>query len=227
MTAAAARPDNLALIFQEFLTVVVRLRAGRQSVANAATFRAQVKEALRMAGDAARKAGYSSEHVRLAILAVVALLDETVLNSNHPIFQDWPRRPLQEELFGGHVAGETFYSNLRGLLTGDDAPDVVDVLEIYELCLLLGYQGRYSAGGEGDLEAIRARMAEKIARVRDAPAEAAAWNPPRETIAPASPQSSRYYLYAAAGLAIALVALFVLYSQWIASSVEALAARGS
>jgi type VI secretion system protein ImpK len=41
---------------------------------------------------------------------------------------------------------------------------VADLLEVYYLCLLLGFKGRYAAGG--DLRSIMAAIQEKIRRVR-------------------------------------------------------------
>ena len=43
--APAAKPrfDNLALIFQEVLTVIERLRANRQPVSDAGVFRGQIR----------------------------------------------------------------------------------------------------------------------------------------------------------------------------------------
>ncbi len=54
--------------------------------------------------------------MQLATFAAVAFLDESMLNSQNPIFADWLRKPLQEELFGTHIAGETFFQNLQQLL---------------------------------------------------------------------------------------------------------------
>src|SRR4028118_633683 len=103
------RAENLAFVLQEVLTVTERLRVGRQTVTDAATFRHQFREALKLADNEARKRGYPAEDTQLAIFAVVAYLDESILNLRSPIFADWPRRPLQEELFGHNVAGEIFF----------------------------------------------------------------------------------------------------------------------
>ena len=54
--------------------------------------------------------------MRLATFAVVAFLDESILNSNNPLFADWPRMPLQEELFGVHTAGEMFFNCIDRLM---------------------------------------------------------------------------------------------------------------
>ena len=45
-----------------------------------------------------------------------------------------------------------------------DSVETADLLEVYYLCLLLGFKGRYAAGG--DLRSIMASVQEKIRRVR-------------------------------------------------------------
>ena len=104
--AFTPRGENLSFTFQEVLTATVRLRSGRQSVADVTTFRNQMREALRRADQEARARGYSPESVKLSIFATVAFLDESILNLQNQTFADWVRKPLQEELFGVHVAGE-------------------------------------------------------------------------------------------------------------------------
>src|SRR5262245_58564594 len=99
------RRENLALAFQEAFTDNVLLRSGRQSFADANAFRAQIREALKRADQEARTHGYAAESVKLSIFAVVAFMDETILNLQSQVFADWVRKPLQEELFGVHVAG--------------------------------------------------------------------------------------------------------------------------
>jgi len=181
---AQSRTENLALHFQEVLTAVVRLRANRQAVSDAESFRHHMREALRAAGAEAQRTGYAMEDVKLAAFATVALLDESILNSQNPLFADWPRKPLQEEMFGIHVAGETFFQYAQQILARPDSPEAADLLEVYYLCLLLGYCGRYSVGGRGELQAVKDAMAAKIRRIRGgysglAPAWALPQDPPR------------------------------------------------
>jgi type VI secretion system protein ImpK len=170
MTPVAApvrRPENLALILQEVLTAVVRYRANRQPVTDAESFRHHIREALKAAAQQGRSvAGYSSDDVKYAIFAVVAFLDESILNSRNPVFADWPRKPLQEEMFGHHIAGEVFFQNLEQLLGREDSAALADVLEVYYLCLLLGFAGRYVSGNRGESKVIMDRTAEKIRRIR-------------------------------------------------------------
>jgi type VI secretion system protein ImpK len=180
-TAVARRSENLALVLQEVLTAIVRLRANRQAVSDAGSFRIHMREALKSADQEARRLGYSGDTMQLAIFAVVAFLDESILNSRNALFADWPRKPMQEELFGTHVAGEVFFQNLQKLLGQTDSPEVADVLEVYYLCVLLGFGGRYSGGNKGDLHTILDAVADKIYRVRGRSVELSpAWMLPKE-----------------------------------------------
>ena len=162
--ALAFRGWNLALAFQEVFTAIVRLRCNRQSVSSADSFRAQTKQALRIAEQEARGRGSSAEDVKQATFAVVAFLDESVLSSRNPVFANWARLPLQAELFGQQVAGEVFFQELQRILGRDDSIESSDLLEVHYLCLLLGFKGRYAAGG--DLRSIMTVIQEKIRRIR-------------------------------------------------------------
>ena len=206
---------HLALTLQETLTAIVRLRADRQVAADSESFRAHAKQVLSAAEQDARRAGYPGDDVRLALYAVVAFLDESVLNSRQPMFADWPRKPLQDELFGGgHVGGEVFFRNLDRLLAQQDSPQVADVLEVHLLCLLLGFHGRYSAQDSGELQMLMSRVTEKMNRIRGGFGELSpSWAPPPGDIAVSGrdPWARRLAMAAAAALAMAAI-LFAIYS---------------
>jgi type VI secretion system protein ImpK len=211
--AEARRPENLALILQEVLTVIVRFRANRQPVTDAETFRHYVREALKAAAHQSRSvAGYGTEDVKMAVFAAVAFLDESILNSRNPIFADWPRKPLQEEMFGHHIAGEVFFRNLDGLLARDDSPVLADVLEVYYLCMLLGFAGRYVAGNRGELKGVMDRTGEKIRRIRGRlPELSPSWQlPPEAARVYKDPWVRRLGIAAAACVVLALL-LFAAY----------------
>jgi len=204
------RRDNLALVFQEALTAIVRLRTNRQVVTEAELFRSQMREALKAADQEARKRAYTGEQSRLAIFAVVAFLDESILNLQQPIFAQWPRKPLQEELFGVHIAGEIFFNNVQRMLAERDSHDVADVLEIYQLCMLLGFRGKYGLGGQAELRNVIDSITEKLARIRGlAPDLSPAWAipPGAVRIANADPWVKRL-LWTAIGCFALLVILF-------------------
>jgi type VI secretion system protein ImpK len=165
-SAMDRRGWNLALEFQEVLTIVVRVRYNRQAVTDAHSFREEMKKHLRVAEQRARSRGYSEEDVKRVIFAVVAFLDESVLSSRNPTFSDWPRLPLQAELFGNQLAGEVFFQELQRILNRQDSNETADLLEVFGLCLLLGFKGRYAAGGSGDLRSVQVAVREKLRRIR-------------------------------------------------------------
>lgn len=156
----------LAIALQEAFTAAARLRANRQVAADADSFRVQIKHLLAKADMEARQAGYDPADVKLAIYGYIAFLDESVLNSGQPMFASWPRQPLQEEIFGDHRGGEVFFTHLDDLLARADTEHVADVLEVFQLCLLLGFRGRYGAGDDGGLKSRQEATRRKIERVR-------------------------------------------------------------
>ena len=225
-TAAAGdrRLDNLALAFQEMFTVIERLRSNRQVVTDANMFRHQVREALKLCDQEARKRGYGQEEIQLAIFAAVAFLDESILNLHLPVFTDWARQPLQEELFGHHVAGEVFFQHVERMLAMHDSQSLADVLEVFELCLLLGFAGRYSIGSRGDLQATVQRIGEKIQRVRAMRLELSpAWAPGAAAGAkPGADPWVRIIGIAAVAIFVLAVGLFAGYKLALGSAVGGL-----
>jgi type VI secretion system protein ImpK len=160
------RQENLAYLYQQILTVIVRVRQNRQSVSDANAFRSNIQAGVRSAEKDAVKRAYPPDDIRAATLAVVAFLDESVLNSNNPVFSSWQSMPLQEEMFGHHLAGETFFENLEKLLSRPDSHDVADVLEVCALCLLMGYKGRYGLSGPDSTRPLIDATMDKIRRIR-------------------------------------------------------------
>ena len=203
---------RLGLILQESITAVVRLRANRQPVSDAGAFRAQMMQLLARGEQDARAAGYGEQDARLAVFAVVAFLDESVLNAGQPALAEWARKPLQDELYGGHMGGEWFFQHVDQLLTRADDAHLADVLEVHQLCLLLGFKGRYGAGDPGALQAVTARMGERIARLRGPNGDLApAWRPPDDARAERDPWLRRLTIAAIASVVIS-VGLWGLYS---------------
>jgi len=89
---------------------------------------------------AARRAGAVLEDVRDVEFAIVALIDEAVLSSKWEGKERWAAAPLQLERYERFDAGEVFFDRLEELRRRRDASEVV---EVYYLCLALGFRGRY------------------------------------------------------------------------------------
>jgi type VI secretion system protein ImpK len=220
---SSARSLSLASIFQEPLTAIVRVRCRLHSVADADVFRKQMRHLLQAPMEQARSAGYDNGKIQSAVFAVVALLDESVLNLQDPAFAQWARRPLQEELFGGHLAGETFFRNLRSYLAEADSMQLAEVLELHCLCLLLGYRGRYALGDSGELYATLRVAHERISRIRGGGAFGMQVTAEPSTAAPARDNRWTRRLFWLACTCCALVVIaFCAYSLLLASGAAAL-----
>jgi type VI secretion system protein ImpK len=218
-TSAPSRRGGLALSLEEVFTVICRLRADKPVEGDPQLFREKVKRWLSKAARDAVHLGYPEDSVALAGFAVITFLDESALNSPQPMFSEWLKRPLQEEIFGEFLGGEAFFANLQGLLGQADSEELADLLEVHLLCLLLGFQGRYTAGGRAELDELRRRTRDKIVRIRGAWGDLSpSWSPPSgEVVAPRRDRVTVWLAGAAAtasGIFAVLWLSFFLILRW-------------
>ncbi len=92
--------------------------------------------------------------------ALAAFVDEAVLTSAWPGRTAWMSRPLQLEMFGDHVAGEGFFERLSVLRQGGEAN--ADLLELYYVCLQLGFEGVYKIRGLEQLMALQVDLRSQV-----------------------------------------------------------------
>ncbi len=76
----------------------------------------------------------------------------------------WETRPLQLRVFGDQLAGEHFFHRLEDLRAKGSVH--LQALEVFHMCLLLGFQGRYALDGQDKLNYLVARLGDEIARMR-------------------------------------------------------------
>ena len=109
------------------------------------------------------------------------------------------------------MACEIFFRNVERLLKDNDSQALADVLEVYHLCLLLGFAGRYSISAGSELRVIRDQVNEKIRRIRGAESEfSPAWAPGGQAVRLAQSDSWAYRLKIAAVACCALMLLLFL-----------------
>jgi type VI secretion system protein ImpK len=106
----------------------------------------------------------SAESITAAKYALVALMDETVLSVPGACRDYWVSRPMQLDYFGDNLAGQEFYKKLEGLLVQPESKK--DVLEVYYLCLALGFEGKYKIGNPEERLAILDDLGKKLRRTR-------------------------------------------------------------
>lgn len=213
----AARTNSLALSFQDVITVVLRMRYGSQRVPDAAAFRVNIRKMIAASVQQVRSLGYSDATSHMALYAIIGFLDESVLNSQDPAFADWSRRPLQEEMFGGHFAGETFFRQIADLFSAPESTEVADALELHAICLLLGYRGKYAFGDTGEIHTILSRIRDKIVRIRGPLAISRLSEIPELKIAAKRDRWLTSLYIAAAALVLITIVLFTVYNLALGS----------
>ena len=92
-----------------------------------------------------RRAELPDADLAEARYALVALLDEQVLRAPWSGRAEWMTRPLQFDLYQDNNAGEDFFVRFAALLRSGDRPLA---LQVYYLCLALGFEGMYAGDGE-------------------------------------------------------------------------------
>ena len=107
-----------------------------------------------------RAAGVADTETAEARYAIVAFIDDRVLHSNWAGRAEWMKNPLQLQLYREYAAGENFFARMRALLHRN-APSAA--LEVYYLCLALGFMGALPGAGGAQtgrsyLEAAREQL---------------------------------------------------------------------
>jgi type VI secretion system protein ImpK len=220
---AGSSGENLPLLCQGLLTGVVRLKGQRQRPPDAESLRRRTKATLQEIERVATAAGYDNRDIRDANFAVVAFLDETVQHSNDPMRAEWERRSLAQELFGNTDAGEVFFEKLDQLRSRRDSEQLADILEVYLLCLLLGFEGRYAGPKRGELEGLMESLRMRVEYIRgraDQISPSANLPPAPAPVAVIKRRNSRLPLAALGLMVFTLLLFWILRSDLISKGEE-------
>lgn len=168
---------RLRILAQDFFSLVLMIRRGGEAHGVEA-FLERVESYFQELETRALAAGYPLEQFRDAQYALCAFLDESVLGAGESnIRRHIELHPLQYKYFGVHLAGEGFFERLEALR--GDVKGNLDVLEIYHLCLALGFEGKHRLEHRDQLRYIANTLGQDIARYRKVPDELApSWRLP-------------------------------------------------
>jgi len=144
----------LDLLYDGFFMLFL-LKNGRKPD-SASEFSTKIQEFLSDFERGAKKLNIAAEDVYAAKFAYCAAVDEMVLSSQFKIRADWERRPLQLVLFGEQLAGEKFFQYLEECRAQGAAR--LQSLEVFHMCLLLGFQVKYLLEGPEKLAYLTARL---------------------------------------------------------------------
>ncbi len=127
---------------------------------NSEHLRQQINNFLAGMEKAGVDAGFTRADLDSAKFALVVFLDETILNSQWSDRDSWQNKPLQLSLFGERGGGSRFFSQLEELRAAGNQKR--EVLEVYHLCLTLGFSGQYRISGKSQLEALIADLRNQL-----------------------------------------------------------------
>jgi len=137
------------------------LLRNRYAAVDSDAFRGRVRDFLAQVDKGGKRIDAGSEDIYLAKYAYCALMDEMVMSQQGALSAAWQRSPLQLEMFGAQTAGEQFFERLEELRA--QGPARVQVLEVFHMCLLMGFQGKYLIEGSEKLGYLTARLGDEIA----------------------------------------------------------------
>jgi type VI secretion system protein ImpK len=143
--------------------------------------------------------------------ALIAYIDETILNSSWSGKTTWMSKPLQLELFGEHTAGEGFFERLQKIR--EFGSQYIDLLELYYMCIQLGFKGKYRLRHHEQLLGLQADLRNQIEAIRGITTnQLSPDKPPKKII------NSRRYQLSPRTLAIA--SLMIILSIYIGCSLS-------
>ena len=114
--ATRAHDQRLITLAAPLLELVLKLQTGIIPASN--DVRPVVDDLLRQLEAGAATLGCSYKHAQDVKFALVAFVDETILNpaNQFPLRDEWERNPLQLEHFSEHLAGVKFFEKLDPML---------------------------------------------------------------------------------------------------------------
>lgn len=150
------------------LNLVPQLKATAQ-IANPAALRDQLTRGIRAFEARARENGAPSEQIIAARYALCTVLDEVAAGTPWGRSGAWANQSLLVTFHNETWGGEKFFQLLAKL--ADNPSAHVDLLELFYVCLGLGFEGRFRVRDNGlaELHQLRERLAQLIRRQRGEP----------------------------------------------------------
>jgi type VI secretion system protein ImpK len=223
MSERASKNDLITFAGPVF-DLILRLKSGIVAPSN--DLRPKVAAMLTDFEKRAERYRFNPKIVSVSKFALAAFVDETVLMNNFPMRDQWEKYALQLEYFGEQLAGNKFFEKLEAMLGQIDVTK--DAVEVYYVCMLLGFKGRYAVYEQEKLLEIMQRTANALVKVgKIAPVELSPhWLVPDQ---PEPPKKRGMPVWAKigalGGLGFALVVylvLFVMSSKFLQDAMSGL-----
>lgn len=161
--------DNpLTVQAASLLSLISRLR-GTASLPAIDELRQELANEMRAFNNGVLIRGVPPDQARSASYALCSLVDETILNTPWGARSNYSHQSLLVLFHKEARGGERFFEILRGLVQ-QPAQNLI-LLELFFLCLSLGFEGKYrdAPSGAATLEQMRGELFRLIQRVRGDP----------------------------------------------------------
>lgn len=201
LSIRAAKDLRLAEIFAPCFTLILQLRS-TQEYGDEAVLRSRILNLLDHAEREGRRSGFETEELRAAKFAIVAFIDEAIFSSDWSQKYSWLARPLQLQLYDRNDAGEEFFARLAQLLA--QPAGWADVLEVYYLCMALGFKGRYQLHQQEQLRSLIEEAHAALSRINGAKSEVLSPHGKPKGHAMPTPQGLSVWLMVVVALVLAL-----------------------
>jgi type VI secretion system protein ImpK len=159
---------TLVARLRNFFYLGAHCRSGDARVGDREEFQVHLAESLAKIDGGLSDFGIPAGFYEIAKFAVVAFIDESILASaDRPL---WAGYTLEQRLWRRRIAGEAFFIYLDKLEKEADSLAICNLLELYCLCLMLGFKGKHTGGDEKEICEIINRLHQRTRRIRNADA---------------------------------------------------------
>ena len=162
LSLPSVSPTIVSEVCAPALLLGVRLR-WQQNSGDPEPLRQRMHDMLDRIEERLRDTGLAPSDISDVVFALVAFLDESIIRSEWEHKTEWRASPLQFDRFGRDDAGEEFFTRLTALRA--ERTVRADVLQIYFLCLTLGFKGKYALLAEHEWESLRAQVGAQLRRL--------------------------------------------------------------
>ena len=139
-SAVGTKSGRLSDVFGDLLVLGTYLK-DTKDLGSPDHLRTRLHHLFNVAEEKGKSVGIHPDAYAQARYAVTAYLDEMIISSRWANREQWSARPLQYDFFKENVAGEGFFQHLDTIRRS--MPLNADLLEVYGLCLILGFEGQY------------------------------------------------------------------------------------
>lgn len=162
LSRSGSRNEKLSTLCTDIFLIVIKMREA-EDLGETTALRKLILHFLNQFEKNCQAVGVPPQTADAVKYALVAIMDETVLSIPGEARDLWVVNPMQLEIYGDNIAGQEFYRKLETML--EDPENNRDALEVYYLCLSLGFEGKYKIGNAEEREKVISDLARVLIKM--------------------------------------------------------------